>query len=350
MYYKKSIDKFICHALFSRQMLCIIVTTAILLLPMPSLSATYLNRDEVQIYVDEVIEAHHLDRSQIENIFRRVKKQESALKAIQSPAEGKPWYRYREIFLTDTRVEQGVVFWRENRDALDEARRRFAVPQEIIVAIIGIETFYGKYMGKYPVMDVLVTLAFDYPRSSKFFRRELTEFLLLCSLTAVSCSDTKGSYAGAIGYGQFIPSSYRAYGIDFDKDGKKLLLGSSVVDSIGSVANYLKEHKWKSGGNYYDYVVWPSAEELVSNTKLMNANLRPWLTLQQVSEKGIDTIAWKVRESPFTLWSFEKNGGETVVLAAYQNSYVISRYNHSRKYVLAVIELAKSIGHKIGIK
>ena len=186
--------------------------------------------------------------------MKRERKQ-NILDAIARPAEKtKPWSEYRDVFLTDSRISEGVEFWRANAAALARAQQEYAVPPEIVVAIIGVETRYGRNAGTYRVLDALATLAFDYPPRSDFFRGELTEFLLLAREEGVDPRSLTGSYAGAMGYGQFIPSSFRNYAVDFDGDGKRNIW-TNPHDAIGSVANYFGEHGWTADG----HVVEPAA-------------------------------------------------------------------------------------------
>ena len=210
-------------------------------------SENYLNRPDVKEFISEFSKQHQYPEESLVKLLGNVETQTEVLEAIQKPAEKKKnWQEYRKIFITQKRINEGLEFWSENAQILAAAERRFGVPPEIIVAIIGVETFYGKYEGKFPVLDSLVTLGFDYPPRQKFFRSELEHFLLLVKEEDLNPISIKGSYAGAMGKSQFISSSYREFAIDFDENGKRDLWESNE-DVIGSVANYFIRHGWRVG-------------------------------------------------------------------------------------------------------
>ena len=197
-------------------------------------------------FIEEMTTQHQFEKSDVEALLAKASLSEIVLEAIQRPWEAKPWHQYYPIFLTEKRVKKGVEFWNTHADALKRAEQEIGVPAEMIVAIIGVETFYGAYKGKYPVLDALYTLGFHYPPRANFFRSELQEYMLLTREENFNPTELKGSYAGAMGLGQFISSSYRNYAIDFDNDGVRDIL-NNPVDAIGSVANYFKRHGWKKG-------------------------------------------------------------------------------------------------------
>ncbi|MEO0369611.1 MAG: lytic murein transglycosylase B, partial [Pseudomonadota bacterium] len=197
-------------------------------------------------FVEDMVSEHNFDRAEVEALLNKAKMSDTVLEAIQRPWEAKPWHQYYPIFLTEKRVQKGVEFWNSYADDLQRAEAELGVPAEMIVAIIGVETFYGTYKGKYSVLDALFTLGFHYPPRAKFFRSELQQYMLLSREENFDPLELKGSYAGAMGLGQFISSSYRHYAIDFDGDGVRDLL-NNPVDAIGSVANYFKKHGWKKG-------------------------------------------------------------------------------------------------------
>ena len=319
-----------------------------LLLVQPCFSASYVNRLDVQQLITELEAEYGIKRQRLEELFATVKKQEKVLERKKKPSENLPWYRYRKIFLTQERMEAGMQFWRMNHAALNRASRRYTVPAQIITAIIGVETYYGKYMGEYPVLDTLTTLAFDYPSSATFFQKELVAFLVLCTQELPSCKNIYGSYAGAMGYAQFLPSSYRAYSVDADEDGRRMLW-EDPADSIASVGNYLQAHGWEKSQPYFNVVPWPRDASYQAK-HIFNTKFDTWFNIPQLTAVSIDTSLWMIREQPFMLWEFEKELSTHLVLAAYNNSYVISRYNQSSKYVLAVLELASAIAHKMATK
>jgi membrane-bound lytic murein transglycosylase B len=204
------------------------------------------NRSDVREFIADMNKKHGLKKDELLKAFAQVDINQKIIDAITRPAEAKPWYEYRPIFLTDKRINGGVEFWKQHDAALSRAYKDFGVAPEIIVAIIGVESLYGKYRGRYSVLESLSTLAFNYPKRSRFFKSELEQFLLLAREENMDPVKLKGSYAGAMGKPQFISSSFRSYAVDFDNDGKRDLWDNSV-DVIGSVANYFAKHKWRRG-------------------------------------------------------------------------------------------------------
>ena len=303
----------------------------------PAASAAYHERADVKAYVDELVSRHSFERAALEDLFRRAARQERVIAAMERPAEALPWHKYREIFLTDARVDAGVRYWREHRGVLERAAARFAVPPRIILAILGVETLYGARTGGFPVFDTLVTLGFDYPRRAEFFRRELTEFLLLCRGDEIDCAALTGSYAGAMGYGQFIPSSYRAYAIDFDGDGARDLW--SAADAIGSIANYLARHGWDGHAALGEYVAIGAGDY----EALLNRELKPWLSVADLAGRGVRVEGFTPREPQFALFDFLHENGDRRIWVGYNNFYVITRYNTSRRYAMAVHRLGQLI-------
>ena len=188
---------------------------------------------------------HGMDANAVEALIRdEAAHQQSIIDAISNPAEALPWYRYRAIFLTDERIDAGIAYWNEHRELLDAVEDRYGVPAEIVVAIIGVETQYGRYRGRHRVLDALRTLAFAYPPRADFFRSELEAFLILTNEERIDPRTPLGSYAGAMGVPQFIASSYRAYAVDFNGNGRRDLF-SEPADAIGSVGNYFARHHWR---------------------------------------------------------------------------------------------------------
>ena len=207
--------------------------------------STYDSNPQANAFIERMVTEHGFSREELDSLFGAAERRDDILELMSKPAEKRlRWFEYRKIFLTKSRIDGGVAFWQQHADALAAAQQELAVNPEIIVAIIGVETRYGGNTGRHRVIDALSTLAFDYPPRSKFFTGELEQFLLLGREEDIDLLSTTGSYAGAMGYGQFIPSSYREYAIDFDKDGKRDLW-NSPYDIIGSVANYFRAHGWQ---------------------------------------------------------------------------------------------------------
>jgi membrane-bound lytic murein transglycosylase B len=302
----------------------------------PAMAADdYAQRQEVRKFISELVEQEGFNQSELEQLFARAQKQQSILDAISRPAESKPWYQYRPIFLTDKRAEKGVEFWIEHGADLERAEKEFGVAQEIIVAIIGVETYYGRRTGSYAVLDALSTLGFDYPPRSRFFSKELREYLLLARNEGWDPLEIKGSYAGAMGFGQFIPSSYRAYAVDFSGDGKRDLW--NATDAIGSVANYFKRHGWKQGEG-----VAVKAIARDDRVKELKTSLKPSMELKELSAHGVRPRSLPDAQGPYSLIALEQKDGYEYWVGQ-KNFYVISRYNHSALYSMAVYQLSQDI-------
>ncbi|NDP43300.1 MAG: lytic murein transglycosylase B, partial [Aromatoleum sp.] len=207
----------------------------------------YSMRPDVRAFIDEMVTEHGYDRAALKRVFAAARYQPQILTAMQRPLLEPPkWYDYAPQFLSPARIDAGVAYWNASAAELDRAEAEYGVPAEIVVAILGVETFYGRYTGRYRVLDALVTLAFDYPRRAAFFRGELKQFLLLARELDVAPTASKGSFAGAMGVPQFMPGSYRNFAIDFDGDGRTDLW-TSDADIVGSVAHYLARHDWARG-------------------------------------------------------------------------------------------------------
>jgi membrane-bound lytic murein transglycosylase B len=293
---------------------------------------------------------YQLDSEEIMLLLHDARFKQSIVDAISRPAEAKPWYEYRPIFITEKRIRGGVDFWRENETLVQLASERFGVDPQIIVAIIGVETFYGRITGGYRVLDALATLSFYYPETgndrSDFFSRELLQFFLLGSEEGLPLREVTGSYAGAMGLGQFMPSSYRTYAVDLDGDGRRDLW-SSMSDVIGSVANYLHRHGWQFG----QPVTYPAAVAANADLSLVAASdFKPQQTLDALGGAGFaartptarradaatpgDTLAAVAR--------LEEKDGDSYWIT-FDNFYVLTRYNRSPLYAMAVYELSIEI-------
>ncbi len=291
-------------------------------------------------FVQEMVTQHGFDQGYLEHLFNEVKYKENIIRLMTSPAEAKPWKDYRPILVTQLRTEQGIGFFQEHRQALERAEAEFGVPPEIIVAIIGVETRYGRVTGSYRVIDALATLAFDYPKRATFFRKELVEFLLLARSEKVDPRTLMGSYAGAMGYGQFMPSSFRAYAIDFDGDGSKDIW-HNATDAIGSVANYFHRHGWKKGQEVTAKAT-PQGSDFDSLLVKKRRDLKPTHTLAQLIERGFKTDIELPSDQPATAMRLRGEEGNEYWVGLH-NFYVITRYNHSALYAMAVYQLSQQI-------
>ncbi|MCB1683497.1 MAG: lytic murein transglycosylase B [Pseudomonadales bacterium] len=302
-----------------------------------SAHADYADRPDVRTYIGALVAEHGFDEAALLELFHDTERQQSVLDAIARPAERTlKWHEYRDIFLKEPRISQGLEFWNSNAETLARAEAKYGVPAEYIVAIIGVETRYGRILGNYRVVDSLTTLAFDYPPRSDFFRKELTQYLLLAREEKMDPLVLKGSYAGAMGYGQFIPSSFRAYAVDFDGDGVRDIWANQV-DAIGSVANYFARHGWRSQAPVVVQVAVTGTEA----DALANESLSLDYTVGQLRAAGvqIDDLA---AEEKAALFRMEIEDGREYWLGL-NNFYVITRYNRSRLYALAVHQLGQEI-------
>jgi membrane-bound lytic murein transglycosylase B len=320
-----------------RRLAFALLCTAIFWSP-TGMTQTYAEHPAALSLIDELVTDEGFSRDELEAVFASATRQDSILEAIARPAEKtKPWYDYRKIFVTDKRERQGIEFYREHRETLARAAEETGVPPEVIVSIIGVETYYGRITGGFRVIDALSTLAFDYPKRSPFFTRELRHFLLLAREQGVDPLDLKGSYAGAMGYGQFMPSSYRSYAVDFDGDGLADIW-NNPVDAIGSVANYFQRHGWRSG----DPVVVAATVEAGVDDAWFNDGLKPKYTIAEFVRAGIEPTRPLEPEREATAMKFELEDGYEHWLGLH-NFYVITRYNHSAMYAMSVWQLAGKI-------
>ncbi len=310
----------------------------LLLLPLlaGNVFANYSQREDVQQFIRQMADKHGFDEQALRRQFARAKKLDDVLEKIAKPAEKTlNWKQYQRIFLTDKRIQRGIEFMRKHRDLLARAEQQYGVPAEIITAIIGVETYYGRRSGKTAVFDSLTTLGFDYPPRAKFFRSELEQLLLLAREEDIDVKTVRGSYAGAMGMPQFISSSYRRYAVDFDKDGKRDLW-HSLEDVVGSVANYFHQHGWRAGESILHPVEYSGKREPGDN------KLKPYQTVGEFVRQGVKLKTDLPQDAMATLLTFEgKNGIEHWL--GLQNFYVITRYNHSSLYAMAVYHLSEKI-------
>ncbi len=294
------------------------------------------------MFIKKMVNEHNFDNSGLKKLFDQASVSQTILDAISRPAEKKlQWFEYKDIFLRENRIQKGVEFWQDNYHTLLRAEIKFGVPAEIIVAIIGVETFYGRITGKYRVVDALNTLAFHYPKRADFFRSEFEHFLLLSREQGFDPLSLTGSYAGAMGLPQFISSSYRNYAIDFDGD-DVINIWDNPVDAIGSVANYFVAHRWQNGEPVIDKV----EVEGDAYKQALTAGLEPDLESSRLEELGIRPRSDYGEQEKLKLLVFDQEDGPELWLARH-NFYVITRYNHSQLYAMAVYQLAQEIKQRI---
>ena len=322
-----------------------LISAFILLFALPSFSftafaaepASFEDKTEINKFIDEMVAEHKFDKAELSALFDKARLHQSIIDAISRPAEGKPWYEYRPIFVTRSRVRGGVVFWQENEEIIKQVAEKYQVKPEIIVAIIGVETRYGRHKGTYPILDSLATLAFAYPPRAKFFRSELKHYLLMAKEEGFDPLIQKGSYAGAMGMPQFISSSFRHYAVDFDGDGKRDLW-DNPADALGSVGNYFKRHGWVAGK--------PVAHKVeVSGIKykeILTKSLKPKYSQDELMLAGVTLPGDIPINAKGNLIELDSGDGPEYWVI-WNNFYVISRYNHSVLYSLAVFQLSQEI-------
>jgi membrane-bound lytic murein transglycosylase B len=307
----------------------------------PALSID-VERSEVRQFIDAMVEKHGYDRDALVTALQDAESQEGIITAISRPAEKRlTWHEYRNIFLTEERINAGVDFWRQHKDDLRRISEETGVSCEILVGIIGVETYFGRITGKYRVLDALATLAFDYPPRSRFFLRELEEFLLLVREEGMDAADATGSYAGAMGAPQFMPSSFRAYAVDSNADGKRDIW-SDWQDVIGSVANYFVAHGWNEDTSVVTQAILGDSWK----GEVPENSLTPSETVDSLSRKGVMFSASLPGDHKSQLLTLEgENGDEHWV--GFHNFFVITRYNRSVMYALAVHQLGQEIASKV---
>jgi len=315
---------------------------AIFLCVAPSSFAVDIDRSDVASFIDSMVSQYDYDRGQLEDILKAAEIQPSILEKIAKPAEKTlSWAEYRPIFMTRERVRAGAAFWREHRPALDAVSADTGVPVSIIVGIIGVETYFGRITGGHRVLDALATLAFDYPPRASFFRNELQQFLLLVREERMAATDAVGSYAGAMGRPQFMPSSYRRYAVDATGDGKRDIW-NDWTDVAGSIANYFIANGWLTD------------QEVTSQATLSDRYpgglesdaLKADKTVKTLSEAGVMFVTEMPDDSEAQLLKLDGSDGEEFWVG-FHNFYVITRYNRSIMYALAVHQLGQEIALEV---
>jgi len=307
----------------------------------PCAHASFAKHEAARQFAIEMEEQHGFDQRELLDALARASHNERVIRLIRPPSKPgtRSWQDYRGRFLGDARVNAGVAFWRRHQQTLEEASRRFGVPPEFIVAIIGVETHYGNYTGSFEAVSALATLAFDYPPRADLFRRELENLFLLAREQQRDPFSYRGSFAGALGYPQFLPSSIRTYAVDFDGDGR-IDFESDPIDAIGSVANYLAAHGWQTGEPIAVRVRIPADRD---PAPLIAAGIEPSLDHLLVMSKGITALSGQLHAAPATLFDLPTPGAQTEHWLGYRNFYVITRYNRSSFYAMSVFQLAETI-------
>ncbi len=304
-------------------------------------AATLEKNSDVQKFIKEMVTQHGFNKDELNALFAQVKIKQKILDAMSRPAEkSKAWHEYRKIFLTKKRIKGGVKFWQENQQILAYAEKIYGVAPEVIVAIIGVETYYGRLQGSYRVIDALSTLAFKYPKRSQFFRGELKYFLIMSQEQKFDPLSKKGSYAGAMGMGQFIPSSFQSYAIDFDGDGTKDIW-QNKTDAIGSVAHYFKRHGWQRNQPVADKMSLNKKNTITMDDRCKRS-CKPKQNIAYWKEKGIAGKTHLDDKSKAILLIL-KQANKKEYWLGYRNFYTISRYNHSTLYSMAVFQLSQEI-------
>lgn len=297
-----------------------------------------LQRQDAQQFINVMVKEHGFNRRQLSALLKEAVFQQSIIDSMNRPYEKKTWDVYQRLFLTPERVKKGLVFWELNKDTLAQAEKKYGVPAHIIVAILGVETMYGTHQGHYRVLDALTTLAFYYPKRATFFTKELKEYLLLCREQGVSPTTYLGSYAGAMGKPQFMPSSYRFYAVDFTGNGRRDLIHEDK-DVIGSVANYFHKHGWALN----EAVVQMATVKKGYDKRIPTNERQAKLTLSRLAKAGIiPATARALQQSRVGVIELATEKGPQYWLA-YPNFYVITRYNTSPQYALAVYLLAEQL-------
>lgn len=298
----------------------------------------FVQRREVQHFINNMVKNHGFDREELSLVMNEVQLQPQIIESMEKPFEKKSWDVYKQLFLTPQRVQEGIKFWQTNREALERAEKQYKVPANIIVAIIGVETLYGKYQGNYRVLDSLSTLAFSYPKRADFFTKELSEYLLLCREHQVPPQNYLGSYAGAMGKPQFMPSSYRYYAASFNGETKKDLMNDDAA-VIASVANYFHKHGWQVNQG----IAQPAIVEGTNYKRINTANKTALYAMEDLKAAGIKPVTAAVNiPAKVGLIELTTQTGQEFWLT-YPNFYVITRYNTSPQYAMAVYLLSQQL-------
>ena len=311
-------------------------------------SYAFNNNPEVQTFIQTMRDAHGFNEADLVKAFAQTKHQPDAQRYMAPPSVSfkKSWGVYRSRYLDTLRIDEGLKFWQQNRTSLERAQEKYGVPAEIIVAIMGVETVYGRVTGNYRVMDVLATLAFDYPRRAAFFKEELEQYLLLAREQNIDLFSVRGSFAGAIGLPQFMPGSIRRHAVDFNQDGHIDLRGSAT-DAIGSVGSFLLNHGWQAGKPSHQVVTVDSSPLIAEQ---LGMGIKPHTSIERLTQAGVkfpsSAITMTDSNDQWVLIEFPTPDLPAQYIAASNNFYVVTRYNQSSFYALAVLDLANALKEK----
>ncbi|MES2211887.1 MAG: lytic murein transglycosylase B [Pseudomonadota bacterium] len=314
------------------------ILMALLFCPIMALAAL-TDRKDVQEFMTTVQKQYGLTETELTAVLNQARIEPKVLAAIAKPYEAKPWHQYEKLFITDFHVQQGVHFWKTHAKTLNAVEKKYGIPPEMIVAIIGIETKYGKNLGNFRVLDALTTLSFEYPPRSAFFKQELAHFLVLMKEEGWTADDVRGSYAGAFGMPQFIPSSYRHYAVDFSGAGKRDIV-HNTDNAIASVAHYFHQHGWQPN----EPVAIPTtllAQSDIADVLADPRKPKPSLLGHELRAKGIH-VPHHLTAQPLSVMGFEQPDNSEYWLG-FQNFYVITRYNHSQSYAMAAYQLSQKL-------
>jgi membrane-bound lytic murein transglycosylase B len=301
--------------------------------------AAFLVRPDVQRYIDEQVASGVFNRPELEAVFANVEIKPNIIAILDKPSTSRPWYQFRSNFYNERLLKSGVAFWQQHAAALQRAEQVYGVPPEMVVAILGIETNYGRNTGSFRLADALSTIAFNYPRRAEYFRGELTEFLKLAKEERIDPLSLKGSYAGAMGLPQFMPSSFRKWAVDFDGSGHRDIW-NNVDDAIGSVAHYFQLQGWRHGD---DVIVPAAVQPGVDVSALVADKFNLHLTVGELKARGVLPQAQVADQVPAVLVPLETAPGVTEYWLGLNNFYVITRYNKSTLYAKVAQELAAEL-------
>ena len=301
-----------------------------------------LKRPEIAAFVKDVVERNQLKKKQVLALLRKAEPQPKIIEAMTRPAEKvTPWWEYHDRFLTEERISQGAQFYVEHRESLERIASARGIPPQYLVAIMGVETKYGRVTGHYRVLDALMTLSFDYPPRSDYFRGELEQFLLLYREEHLDPVKVIGSYAGAMGVPQFMPSSYRQFAVDANADQQRDLW-NDWDDILASIANYFVEHGWEAGGPVLAETKLDPEPKFQIDTRNLELNE----TVDSLSAQGVVILGDETGATPVVLVSAEQQDGPAYRVG-FKNFYVITRYNRSARYAMAVHDLAAAIIQRV---